>query len=45
MSFAALILALIAIVILLEVSYNIKVLNNNLIELIKWLNARKEEKL
>jgi len=43
MSFAELILALIAIVILLEISYNIKALNNNLIELIKWLNARKEE--
>ena len=43
MSFAELILALIVIVILLEISYNIKALNNNLIELIKWLNARKEK--
>lgn len=43
MSFAELILALIAIVILLEISYNIKALNNNLIEIIKWLNARKEK--
>lgn len=43
MSFANLILALIVIVILLEISYNIKALNNNLIEIIKWLNAKKEE--
>lgn len=43
MSFAELILALIAIVILLEISYNIKALNSNLIEIMKWLNARKEE--
>ncbi len=43
MSFAELILALIAIVILLEISYNIKALNNNLIEIMKWLKARKEK--
>ena len=43
MSFAELILALVVIVILLEISYNIKALNNNLIEIIKWLSARKEE--
>lgn len=43
MSFAELILVLIVIVILLEISYNIKALNNNLIEIIKWINARKEE--
>lgn len=43
MSFVELILALTTIVILLEISYNIKALNNNIIEIIKWLNARKEE--
>lgn len=43
MSFAELILALIAIVTLLEISYNIKALNNNLIEIMKWLNTRKED--
>ena len=42
MSFAELILVLIAIVLLIEISYNIKALNNNLIELIKWIKAGKE---
>lgn len=42
-SFAKLILAIMAIVLLYEISYNIKALNNNLIEIIKWINARKEE--